>query len=296
MKKIFLGVILSMTVISLTGCGSNQNEAVVKAKPQLLSENNDTEEPPIDKKKESRERVINEIELTDAQLPINMGMLGEMVSMSYNDENETVDVEVRVAESNYVDMMKKNAELAKNSIMLTFAKSDKEYFLNNMVDAGLGTVYIYKAPTGNKELRIEISNEELVQLRDNPLTDEEINDILFETTMATQKAMCPYDVAEGMKAVNIEDNGKEVVITIKIDENLYDMDLLRLSKDISKQNMKDFIRDDMAMQEFTGILTAKDRGLIYRMKGSKSGAVVDVGFTADELSKIDSVDIMGKAY
>lgn len=257
MKKLLLSLSIIIVMVCITGCG-NENE----------------------------KRLKREIEAVDKQCPIDMGMLGDIVSIKYDATAKEVQVNYSIKEDQSIDALKNNEQMALQSIKLSFSRGDSRNILPYIINAGAGLSFDFKsALTGESLFKANFSLDDLKGIWDNPMNDSDINEMLLINQLAMENSNCPYPVEEGMDMVKVFDEGDNVVYVCQIDEKMYDLSLLESAQDLIKQNMIEVLKDPIAKKQLE-IIASLDKGLVYRYLGDTSGESFDVVFSTDELNRI----------
>lgn len=257
MKKLLLSLSIIIVMVCITGCG-NENE----------------------------KRLKREIEAVDKQCPIDMGMMGDMLSMKYDEKAKEVQLYFSLHDDMLsIEALKNNEQLALQSMKLSFSKGESREMLKQMIKASAGLSITYKSASTGKSFKANFSLDDLKGIWDNPMNDSDINEMLLINQLAMENSICPYSVEEGMYMVKVFDEGDNVVYVCQIDEKMYDLSLLESAQDLIKQNMIEVLRDPIAKKRLESIASL-DKGLVYRYLGDTSGESFDVVFSTDELNRI----------
>ncbi len=234
---------------------------------------------------ENVKRLKREIEAADKQCPVNMGMIGDMLSMKYDEKAKEVQLYFSLHDDMLsIEALKNNEQMALQSMKLSFSKGESREMLKQMIKAGAGLSITYKSASTGKSFKVNLSLDDLKEIRDTPMTDEEINKMLLENQLAIENSRCPYLVDEGMEMVKAYDDGANIVYACRIDEDMYDISALKYAQDEIKQNMKEIFKDPL-MKKQLGIIKSLDKGFVYHYYGDTSGESVDIIFSNDELSR-----------
>lgn len=233
---------------------------------------------------ENVKRLKHEIEAADKQCPVNMGMMGDVLSMKYDEKAKEVQLYFSINDDMLsIEALKNNEQMALQSMKLSFSKGESREMLKQMIKAGAGLSITYKSAYTGKSFRVNLSLEDLKEIRDTPMTDKEINKMLLNNLLAMENSSCPYLVDEGMEMVKAYDDGANIVYAYRIDEEMYDISALKFAQDEIKQNMKEMCKDPL-MKKQLGIIKSLDKGFVCHYYGDTSGESVDIVFSNDELS------------
>lgn len=229
-------------------------------------------------------KLKREVEAADKQCPVNMGMMGDILSLKYDEKAKEVQMYFSLHEDiASIDALKNNEDMALKSMKLSFSRDQSKEMLKQMINAGAGLSITYKSASTGKSFKVSLSLDELKEIRDNPMSEMEVNQMLLENSMAMENARCPYLVDQGMEMVKVFDDGENIVYSCRLNEELYDMSAFEYAQAEMKQNMKEILKDPMMKQQL-GIIQKVGKGFVYRFYGDTSGKSVDITFSNDELA------------
>ncbi len=254
MKRILVNLVVLLALVGFTSC---QNE--------------------------HEKRLKKEVEKVNKECPINMGIMGDVLSMTFDEQAKEVGYYYLMNEQNTsVEAMRANEDLVFNNIKLSLSQDNSKELINLIVSAGYSLVYRYKSPSSEKEFSIKLSLDDLRKIQNNPLSTSEINRLLLDNLIAFENARNPHLVGEGMEMTKVEDDGENVVYYCRLDEDMYDITIFEQAQAELKDGMKEMLKDPIVRQE-ANIIQSNARGLTYRYYGEVSGISVDVNFPYLEL-------------
>lgn len=260
MKHLSLIAVLLFALVSMTSC---ENGNVTKLK--------------------------KEIAVANAACPISYGIGGDLLSIKYHEKDNTVLMYYSVNEEYGSHIfLKKNKENMLRQFRLMLSNKEAQQLVKDMVNAKAGITVIYKTPTTGKTTKLSLSYEELMDIKDNPLSDNEIKRQAIENKVAIENSGCPTKQDEGMyltKVAIVDDN---VVYYCEIDEDLFNVKEMKKAQPEMKEGIREYLiqsRRDPTMQRELQLLISLGMGFQYRYYGSKSKDYVDVIFTSEELSQ-----------
>lgn len=233
------------------------------------------------KKAQLKEAVLT----IDKRCPVSMGSIGDLISIKYDDESNVVQYYYSVNEdvAFNIDFIEENKEVAASSIKLMFSKSEMKEVLDFIIDVGASLKVVYKGSSTGKSTEVEVTSEELADLKDKPYSDREINEMLLKNEISAIQASLPWKVEDGMEMDKVYDDGENVVYSCRMDEDLYDISLLETGLANVKDEVLEGFSSDVAVKKMIGILVNLDKGFVYRYYGDQSGKSVDVEFTPADL-------------
>jgi hypothetical protein len=223
------------------------------------------------------------IEVSNSQCPQNLGMMGDLLSLKFDEKSKEVQAYFLLNENLLnIDVLKNNKKLVSQSMKLSFSKSESQELINLVAQAGASLSMTLKGGNSGKTLKITFTKDDLKSLGNNPLSESDINKLLLENQIAIVNSSCPYPVEYGVEMEKVYDEGSYVIYACRIDENLFDMAQLRTAQNEIKDNVKG-IFEDPSVKGAAKLMVALGKGLIYRYYGELSGESVDIVFDVDEL-------------
>lgn len=235
------------------------------------------------------DRVLKaQIESGQKHCPMNLGIAGKLTSMSYDESTHEVTFTLSLNKQVMdVNDIKKSPEIARETMRLALSQGDMKKLVDMMADADASLKVIYKNKGSKDEYDITFSADEIKEIKDNPMSEEDNHRLLLQTQIKGEQARLPYKVADGLKMVDITDQGATVVYTCEVDEDLYEVDDMGNFKEELKADMRKMLRD-RTMRKQAEILSSLGKGFEYKYIGTTSGKTVNVVFTAEELGDIAS--------
>lgn len=257
MKKILTILSLAAIVIMAAGC---QSEKVNKLKLAL--------------------------EEANKQCPVDMGEMGQMSSIEFDDDAMEVQFHYTINEDALsIDELKKTSnETARDQLKLLFSREENKKMLDQMIDAEVGLGAIYKGDSSGETLKVTLSLDDLKKIKDNPVSETEINRQLLKNMITQENKLYPTNIESGMDIIRSYDDGDYLVYDICIEEETYDFVLCKdaVESGEAKANISTSFADPMIKRIFKIIVPLK-KGLKYHYYGNKTGDSFDVTFTPDEL-------------
>ncbi len=230
-------------------------------------------------------KMKREIEAADKECPINMGIVGDVISIKYDEDNNLVKIYISINEEVASIMaMKKNVELAKKSIKLALNTSKSRPMVDEMIAAGSGLEIIYKGSSSGKSFTLNLSPDDIKGIQNSNLTDLDIKQMMLENQIVMANSQYPEKIDEGMEIVKMYDDGDNIVYECVLDENMYDIALIKTNGKYIKKNMSALF-DDPMMKRMIDLMCSLGKNLVFRYIGDKSNQSGDITFTTDEMNK-----------
>ncbi len=235
-----------------------------------------------DGKKKALQKAVAE---ADKGCPVSVGSYGDMTGVKYDEDANMIEFHYLLKDGDLINIgyIEKNKEAMAKSAKLIFSKSGMDKVSGMATDAGAGLRMVYESSSTGKTVEITISSSELKEMKDNPLTDREINEMLYENELDAIQSSLPVDMDEGMSMDKVYDDGSNMVYSYLINESLYDISALRDNSGELKEDIKAGLKTEPSAMQLMKILVALDKGIIYRYKGDTSGNTVDVEMSVSEL-------------
>lgn len=271
MKKLLTILTLLAVMVGTAACGDSKTKNKVNSAIDILK---------------------HELEIADRQCPYNAGAIGDLISIKYIENTNEVQLYIIINDKLFdLDVLEKNKRLARRSAKLALTlqkqtpKQSEEVnrMLKSIIDADARLVYTYKSNSYGKSFNIRLSPDDLREIYDTPsISNLETNKLLFECNVALENAQCPLTIDEGMTMTKAYDDGSNLIYECRIDEQMYDIDMLKYNKSEMKRSVKSTFNGPMASRHIN-LCSSLGKGLIYRYYGDTSGKNVDIVFTPEEL-------------
>lgn len=234
-------------------------------------------------------KLKKELAVANVSCPVSLGIAGDLVSIKYYDKDNAVLLYYSVNEELSGGIfLKKNKEIMQKQFRLLFSNPEYTEILKDIVNAKAGVTIVYKAPSSGKTVRYSFPYEELKDIKNNPLTTQELNRMIMETKVEVENSRCPFKSDEGMITAKVAIVDDYIVYYYEMDEAFTDIRKLKRNqsqlKDYMAGELKN-LRKDPSIQRELQMLVPLGMGYQYRYYGNKSKEYVDVIFTSEELSR-----------
>lgn len=235
-------------------------------------------------------RLKLEVEKADRACPSSMGMLGDVLKVKYDDNAKEVQLYFSLNDDlGGVSALKDNEAVARQSLKLALAKGEATELLDLMVKAGAGLAVNYESQSSDQSFQFKIGSEELKEINEMEMSNEEINKILLDNQIMMENIRCPYEVGPGMEMVRVFDDGDNVNYFCRLDDEIYDIEMLRESAEGVKQSMEGLFGDPAVQKQIEMICTL-NKGFMYQYfvdvdKDGLPDDTVDIMFTPAELER-----------
>lgn len=237
--------------------------------------------------KQAREDLVKSIEELKKNLPMNMGMAGYFTGVAYDQDNNLVKMIITIdAENIPFEFMDRNRELMKPILLSMLSSPKMKVFSGTMADAGVGIRYVFKSTGGEDAVIVSVSEKELKEALENPVETSELNEAIVKYNVTATNNAAPVWVDEITCISAAEDDGKNMIYTIMVDDSTTDFQDIAAGADVLRE-YQELTLGDRIMKEFLNALCGTGRGLIYRyVPTSGEGEPFEIGFTPEQLQAL----------
>ncbi len=224
------------------------------------------------------------LEAANKECPVSMGLLGEISSITYEDNTVFFNYEINEDIVN-IDILESNAETLKANAIIALQNSTGETkeLMAEIKNAGAGLSLAFKGKQSGKTTTFELTPEEIATIGSTSAADSDPA-VQLEALLKSANMQLPREDGPGMVSESATVEGDYVVYTLKVDEDIHSIQELNAQKKQIKDNIKNmFANPDLVMQQEIAIYKNAGKGLIYKYVGNQSGETCVVEIDADEL-------------
>lgn len=223
-------------------------------------------------------KLKNVIKSVNKECPINMGIMGTMTSAEYNDQKNEVKFKISLNE-NIIPITLLETKEFKDLVKMSFSKSRMKG-IDLLIDAEAGFICEYKGPLTGKCVEINLSLEDLKEIKNNAISEVDIYGVILKL----RNTLCPVDLGNGLVLEQIYDDGENIVQIYQIDETEGAISEILANKKEMKQKLVDCgMFEDPTMKNDFRFMILLEKGMLCRFRGNTSGEYVDIEFTKEEL-------------
>lgn len=212
--------------------------------------------------------------LVDGMEIVNVAYEDSTYTTSYQIDNESIPFEKIGA------FQKEHKQSALAIVQNSKGKESENY--HKFVEYHVTKIDKYINKQTGESVSIIISPEEIEEALKEPLSDL----AKLEQTINMQRKMLPSEIDEGFVLKEIEITGEKVIMSVSVDEDIYDMDKVKELKDDLKTNIVRQFLTDPAQRRFCQQLAAANCGLIYRYYGNQSFLETNIDFSSGDIKKM----------
>lgn len=236
-------------------------------------------------KKENRLKQM--AELGNKECPMSMGLMGEMVSISYDESSNTVIYDYLMNEEYFnVEVMNKNTDLLKENAYSLFATAEGE--LKLLVDEVLATeanlVFRYKGKESGDVVEFKMTSQDIKEARETgaafvgPLK-------MLENAIKVTNDQTPMVVDEFTTMIGLSIVGDYATYEYELDESQISIHRLDDMKDGFKETLKSNLLNvnDLSIKAFVQLCKKANKGIAYKYIGKQSGNICVIEIDVTEL-------------
>ena len=224
------------------------------------------------------------VETLHESLPISLGQMGEITSISVSGGNLLMECSV---DDDVVDIpgLKSQPELMKENMRQWLLGGDSQYgmFFDAISNEGLGLKIQYTGKKTGNQVSCELTNAEIKDRKAHLSEYNPKKQLDFQIEAANKQL--PTDEGEGLICTKVVRKGKYVVYYFSCDEATVDMNLMKkLRPTMHAMSLASLNSDeDVSISQFRRSCKRANVGVAYYYIGNKSGKTVKVLIPAKEL-------------
>lgn len=234
-----------------------------------------------------REDILKDVAKMNAEMPMSMGMMGTMTSISVS--GDTIVYNMTIDGLGSIDFKsKKPGKIDKkytldNLSLLSQLSGDGGGWYEDLRDCGMYLKYHYLNPHSRQQADVVISPKELSDALDNDPDYKFLTDYMIESTKST----LPMEVG-AMKIVEAKLEGNNYVTTAIVDEDVISIERMIENQPLMKEN---FLLTMKKGAELTAIFNAyvlakAGYTQVFKYQGSQSGKQVSYQVTPEEILNV----------
>lgn len=232
-----------------------------------------------------REEILKDVAKMNAEMPMSMGMMGTMTSISVSGDtivyNSIIDGlgSLNLGSDNSIKF--KNYLLNNIAILNEFSVESGVWY-ENIADNNMYVKHHLENPHTGQIREFVISPSDLQKALDNDPDYKVLTDYMIESTKST----LPMEVG-AMKIVEAKLEGNNYVMTAIVDEDVISMDQMIANQAMMKENYLNVLKMRTELRALIDAYTFAKNGYgqSYVYKGSKSGKQTSYQVSADEILK-----------
>lgn len=225
----------------------------------------------------------------DCPIPVANG-IGQVTSISLEDNFLTYRINYLPGYVN-IDAFKNNPDAARAMFYLSFVclqaqGSYVEKMMTELVSNGIGLKIIVSDGTG-EQFTSTMTPEYIARMkREVSMNPSEALHEALELKLAIETTGLPIQIDEGMVMTGMKLEDNNIVVTVKMSEELYDLNVLNESStELAASMLDEANAGDPELGALFDLCKVSHSGLIYRVIGSKTNRLVDMGLSSEYIRK-----------
>ena len=228
-----------------------------------------------------------DVEKIQKELPIKLGSMGDLSSVTYEDDVVTLTYLVNET-LNDIDGLIKDSTLVKENFQCMVARNNNmQKMVKQMAVVEASLVLKYKGRTSGKVASVTIAKEELANTDKFILTGTEAAEKLVKNLSRLERNRMPTNVGNGIKMVDAFWEGDNYVYLASLANHIYSIEALRMSdKNEMKKGIIMALANEPASQAFIEAMITLRKNICYRYQIEDSDDHVDVVIPYSELKSV----------
>ena len=227
-------------------------------------------------------------EKANLECPIDMGTVGSVVSITYDEDENVFAYEYNMKEDfNNIEVLSGYPELMKESTMINISndKGDLRKTTEKVIEAEGSFKFIYHGMKTGATMEITLNNEELKTALDWNATARDAIEIELKMT----NLQMPIVAGKGLMVTSVSIIGNDVTYITEMDPNLYQLSQLSQNGDAAKYGIINYVRNCGPVERnFLKKIADANMNLTYHYcyAGNPDGEACDVTLSNEDLSEI----------
>lgn len=280
-------IMFAMFVLSVMGmavaCGNSSND----------------KDNATDKKGENKETLVSTENLetngilsqavaeVKKNLPISIGMVGEMTDFDIEGNNLLIEARVNETMVN-IDALKANPQLMHENMVSMITNSSNpslDMLVGFLEESNMGLKLVYVGKDSGKRLSATLTSSDIKEAR--ALANEPKDPIAYlDKQMEMTNSQMPMDMGSGMVGTKVVREGNNIVYYFECDESMISIDAMKENVASMKTLLKSQLSSnssDPTVRELVRMCKDANVGIKYKYTGNRSGKSVTAGLNANEL-------------
>lgn len=234
----------------------------------------------------SKKELQKTIETANKECPIDLGMIGEMSSMRFDEEADEVIITMTIRKDFplKISALQNLKNTLKRAMLGNWARTESSIkLMKDIAKANSRFTMVMQTEVTNENIEINISKDEVKDLAEGNI-DPILPRDLLEIMAVSANAQCPMQVDEATTLSSASLEGSNFVYNYSLDENSVSIEALKQNKTVLKANIKQTLfAPDPIVKQMVDLCKEANIGLLYRYVGEVSGNVCVVKFAPSEL-------------
>lgn len=227
-----------------------------------------------------------EIEIANQDCPQDMGMIGQLTSIEYDEESDEVVMTLTISKDMPLNItaLNKVKNMLKRAMLSAYAKSEASAkLMKDIARADSKFTVVFQTAETNETLKLHISKDEVEDIANgniDPVSPRE----LLEINVASTNAQCPMKISDAMTMSSVSLEGNYFVYNYSVNEQYASVEAIEASQSEVRASIKQMLAsDDPTIQRLVAICKEANTGAMFRYIGDTSGYTCTIKFESSEL-------------
>jgi hypothetical protein len=232
-----------------------------------------------------------EIEKAQRQMPIKLGVIGEITNITYENDNVTFSY---LVDEKFTDKSIFEGDLnvvKDNFVCVMVRNSSTRKLVSAIVDAKASLTFSYKGKKTGKTASVTVSNEELANADNLDISAEKAAQMLIDNTVNSERSNMPVNLEPGVSITDSFWEGNVLVYVITMDGKMFSVNILdSLDKDALRTASKNQLKSSPSVQSFIQAMVALNKTITYRYQVEGHDKHIDVTFSNVDMKDVLSIN------
>lgn len=225
----------------------------------------------------------------DCPIPVANG-IGQVSSITLEDHYLTYRIDYRPGHVN-INAFKENSDATRAMFYLSFVclqaqGSYVEKMMSEFVSKGIGLKVVVSDGIGEQFTSVMTPEYITKMKREVNLNPSEALHEALELKLAIETTGLPAQIDEGMVMTGMKLEGNNIVVSVDMSEDIYDLDLVEESStELAMSLLSEANSEDPELGALFDLCKVSHSGLIYMAIGSKTNRHVDMGLSSEQIRK-----------
>lgn len=223
----------------------------------------------------------------DCPIPVANG-IGQVSSITLEDNLITYRIDYQPGHVN-INAFNKNPDATRAMFYLSFVclqaqGSYVEKMMNELVAKGIGMKIVVSDGAGKQFTSVMTPDYISKMKREVSLNPSEALHDALKLKLEMETAWLPTQIDEGLIMTGMKLEGNNIVVLVKMSEELYNLDVLEeSSSELAASMLDEANAGDPELGALFDLCKISHSGLIYRISGSKSNKKVDMILSCEQI-------------
>lgn len=225
----------------------------------------------------------------DCPIPVANG-IGQVSSITLEDKSLTYRIDYKPGCIN-INVFKENPNATRAMFYLSFVclqaqGSYVEKMMNELVSKGIGLKIVVSDGTGEQFFSVMTPEYISKMKHEVSLNPSEALHEALKLKLDIETTGLPTQIDDGMVMTGMRLEGNNIVVSVNMSEDMYDLDILEeSSSELAMSMLNEANVGDPELGALFDLCKVSHSGLVYRVIGSKTNQQVDIGLSSEQIRK-----------